>query len=239
MIINSIIIEDEPLAVEKLSGFISQVSSLRLLQSFDNAVDAIGYVKNNPVDLIFLDVHMPKLNGIQFLESLTELPQVIIVSAYDQYALKGYEFSVTDYLLKPYSFERFVKSVDKVLEMQKFRSQNQGNPIQVHDEILFVKSGNRIERIRLDEILFVQGMKDYLKIVTGNVKTMTLHNFREIEKVLQEPDFVRIHKSYIVAVKKIESIERNRITIAGQLLPISDTFKDHFYEILRHNKHLI
>ncbi|HEY4787515.1 MAG TPA: LytTR family DNA-binding domain-containing protein [Bacteroidales bacterium] len=236
MAINCIIIEDEPLAMEKLAGFIGELPFLKLIQTFDNGIDAIGFVKTNPVDLIFLDIQMYKFTGIQFLETLTERPQVIIVSAYDRYALKGYEFSVTDYLLKPYSFDRFVQAIDKVMEKQKSKTVP---PPHVHNDIIFVKTEYCIERINIEDILYIQGMKDYQMIVTTHDKIMTLQNFREIENVLPTPAFIRIHKSYIVSLNKIESIERNRIKIAGQLLPISDTYKDVFYDTLRNSKNLI
>jgi two-component system, LytTR family, response regulator len=239
MIINCIIIEDEPLAAEKLSDFVAQVSCLKLIQWFDNAIEAIGFVKINPVDLIFLDIQMRNFTGIQFLESLANRPQVIIVTAYDKYALKGYEFSVTDYLLKPFSFDRFVQAIDKVVENIKLKVQVQNPTPQVQQDIIFVKTEHRIERINLDDILYIQGMKDYQMIVTNHAKIMTLQSFHEIENVLPTPAFVRIHKSYIVALNKIKSIEHNRIQIAGQLLPISDTYKDQFYDILRNSKNLI
>jgi len=236
MVINCIIIEDEPLAMEKLAGFVEQIPFLKILQTFENGIDAMGFVKTNPVDLIFLDIQMFKFTGIQFLEALTDRPQVVIVSAYDQYALKGYEFSVTDFLLKPYSFNRFVQAIDKVMEKYKLKSQP---PAHVHNDIIFVKTEYRIEKIKIDDILYIQGMKDYQMIVTTDDKIMTLQCFRDIENVLPTPAFIRIHKSYIVALDKIESIERNRIKIADQLLPISDTYKDHFYDTLKKSRNLI
>jgi len=236
MVINCIIIEDEPLAMEKLAGFIEQVPFLKLLQQLDNGIDALGYIKTNPVDLVFLDIQMPKFNGIQFLETLTDKPQVVIVSAYDQYALKGYEFSITDYLLKPYSFNRFVQAIDKVMEKHKLRTQT---PPHVHNDIIFVKTEYRIEKINVDDILYIQGMKDYQMIVTNDEKIMTLQSFREIENALPTPAFIRIHKSYVIALDKIESIERNRIKIADQLLPISDTYKDVFYDTLKKTRNLM
>ena len=236
MVINCIIIEDEPLAMEKLAGFVEQVPFLKLLHTFENGIDAMGFVKTNAVDLIFLDVQMYKFTGIQFLEALTDRPQIVIVSAYDQYALKGYEFSVTDFLLKPYSFNRFVQAIDKVMEKYKLKIQP---PAHVHNDIIFVKTEYRIEKINLNDILYIQGMKDYQMIVTNDDKIMTLQCFRDIENVLPTPAFIRIHKSYIVALDKIESIERNRIKIAGQLLPISDTYKETFYNTLRKTRNLI
>ena len=239
MEINCIIVEDEPLAVEKLTGFICQVSFLKLIQTFDNGIDAIGFIKSNPVDLIFLDIQMDKFTGIQLLESLSKRPQVIIVSAYDQYALRGYEFSVTDYLLKPYSFERFIQAVDKVAENHKTRQQKQSFNQPVAEDIIFVKTEYRIEKIGLNDILYIKGMKDYQMIVTKCKKIMTLQSFSEIEKVLPAPSFSRVHKSYIVALNKIERIEHNRIKIHNELLPIGDTYKDRFYDTLRTFRNLL
>lgn len=239
MEINCIIVEDEPLAVEKLTGFICKVSFLRLIQTFDNGIDAIGFIKSTPVDLIFLDIQMDKFTGIQLLESLSERPQVIIVSAYDRYALKGYEFSVTDYLLKPYSFERFVQAVDKVAENYKIKQKNQSLKQPVTEEIIFVKTEYRIEKINLNDILYIKGMKDYQMIVTRCKKIMTLQSFREIERVLPEPSFIRVHKSYIVALDKIERIEHNRIQIHKELLPIGETYKEKFFRTLKGLRNLL
>ena len=168
MLINCIIIEDEPLAQEKLAGFVEQVPFLKLLQTFENGIEAIAFVKTNPVDLIFLDIQMPNFTGIQFLETLTERPQIIIVSAYDQYALKSYEFSVTDYLLKPYSFDRFIQAIEKVMEKYKVKAQP---PVHLHNDLIFVKTEYRIEKINLRDILYIQGMKDYQMIVTSLEKS--------------------------------------------------------------------
>jgi len=233
MKINCIAIEDEPLALKKIEEFIGQIDYLNLLGSFDNAVDAIGFLKNNPVDLIFLDIRMKKLSGIQFLESLQIKPKVIITSAYDEFALKGYELDVADYLLKPFSFERFVKSVDKVYTQLNELLGSSSN------EYIFVKTEYRIEKIEIKEILYIQGMKDYLQIHTTDRKIMTLQTFNNILEVLPRNDFIRIHNSYIVSISKVETIERNRIRIGKTLLPISDSYKECFYRTLREKKILI
>jgi len=233
MIINCIAIEDEPLALKKIKEFIEQLAYLNLLEGFDNALDAIGYLKNNTVDLIFLDIRMKKISGIQFLESLQNKPKVIITSAYDEYALKGYELDVADYLLKPFTFERFLKSVDKVY--------NQLNGIKdnITNDFIFVKTEYRIEKIILKDILYIRGMKDYLQIHTIDRNIMTLQTFKNLLEILPINDFRRVHNSYIVAMSKIEHIERNRIRIGKDLIPISDSYKDKFYEILKERKILI
>lgn len=233
MKINCIAIEDEPLALKKIKEFIEDVDFLNLLEGFDNAIDAIGFLKKNSVDLIFLDIRMKKLSGIQFLESLQLKPKVIITSAYDEYALKGYELDVVDYLLKPFAFERFLKSVDKVY--------NQLNGIESNEskEYIFVKTEYRIEKIEIKDILYIQGMKDYLQIHTADRKIMTLQTFKNLLEILPQTDFQRVHNSYIVSISKIENIERNRIRIRSDLIPISDSYKDNFYGILKERKILI
>lgn len=233
MRINCIAIEDEPLALKKITKFIAQIDFLNLLNQFDNAIDAFGFLKKNTVDLIFLDIRMKKFSGIQFLESLQNKPKVIITSAYDEYALKGYELDVADFLLKPFTFERFFKSVDKVHNLlSKHTANNSG-------DYIFVKTGSRIEKIDFNDILYIQGMKDYLQIHTKDKKIMTLQTFRSLLEVLPPGDFQRVHNSYIVSISKIESIERNRIQIGKVLIPISDSYKDAFYGALKDGKKLI
>jgi DNA-binding LytR/AlgR family response regulator len=228
--INCIAIEDEPLALKKIKEFIKQVAYLNLLECFNNALDAIGYLKKNTVDLIFLDIRLKKLSGIQFLESLQNKPKVIITSAYDEYALKGYELDVAEYLLKPFTFERFLKSVEKVY------NQLNGLKNNITNNYIFVKTEYRIEKVVLNEILYIQGMKDYLQIHTIDRKIMTLQTFKNLLEILPVIDFQRVHNSYIVAISKIENIERNRIRIGKDLIPISDSYKDKFYEILKERK---
>lgn len=233
MKINCIVIEDEPLALKKINEFISQVDYLNLLEEFDNAVKAIGFLKNNSVDLIFLDIRMKKLTGIQFLESLKSKPKVIITSAYDEYALKGYELDVSDYLLKPFSFDRFLKSAEKVY------NDLATNNIEHKPDYIFVKTEYRIEKIELKSILYIQGMKDYLQIFTIDKKIMTLQSFKNLVQVLPAREFVRVHNSYMVSISKIDSIERNRIKIGDNLVPISNSYKDNFYNLLQASKYLI
>lgn len=233
MRINCIAIEDEPLALKKISEYIGQIEYLNLLEGFNNAVDAIGFLKKNSVDLIFLDIRMKKLSGIEFLEALQTKPKVIITSAYDEFALKGYELDVADYLLKPFSFDRFIKSVDKVYNQLDVKVNNNST------DYIFVKTESRIEKIEIKDILYIQGMKDYLQIHTTDRKIMTLQTFRNILEILPPTDFIRVHNSYIVSISKIETIERNRIRIGKELIPISDSYKETFYGALKEKKILI
>lgn len=233
MKINCIAIEDEPLALKKISEYIGQIEYLNLLEGFNNAVDAIGFLKKNSVDLIFLDIRMKKLSGIEFLEALQTKPKVIITSAYDEFALKGYELDVADYLLKPFSFDRFIKSVDKIYNQLDVKVNNNST------DYIFVKTESRIEKIEIKDILYIQGMKDYLQIHTTDRKIMTLQTFRNILEILPPTDFIRVHNSYIVSISKIETIERNRIRIGKELIPISDSYKETFYGALKEKKILI
>ena len=221
--IRCIVIEDTPLAVEKLEAFIVQVPLLQHLQSFNNAIEAIVYMKTNSVDLVFLDIQMEQFTGLQFIETLQYRPKIVIVSAYNQYAVQGFDHNVTDYLLKPYSFERFLKAVDKVqAEMQVKTAKN----------YMFVKTEYRMERVDFSDILFIEGQGAYLRIVTLHAKIMTIQNFLNMEQVLPSDNFLRVHKSYIVAMDKIESIERNVILIAGQRIPVGKNYQNEFYRRL-------
>jgi DNA-binding LytR/AlgR family response regulator len=225
--INCIVIEDEPLALKKLIGFIDKVGCLKLCESFDNAIDAISYLKENSIDLIFLDIQMEEFTGIQFLETVKERPKVIITTAYDKYAVKGYELDVIDYLLKPFTFDRFIQSIEKVSAIQTNGLTSTSN------NCIFVKTEYRLEKIEINDILYIEGMSEYLGIVTTQKRIMTLQNFNSISKILPDNNYVRVHKSYLVAIDKIKSIERNKIKISDKIIPISDTYKDKFFDKLK------
>jgi DNA-binding LytR/AlgR family response regulator len=222
--IKTIVIEDEPLALKKLVSFINKIEYLELSKTFDNAIEAISYLKTNKVELIFLDIQMEEFTGIQFLESIKHRPKVIITTAYDQYAIKGYELDIADYLLKPYTFERLLMAVEKVSRTMVETAGRQP------EDAIFVKTEYRLEKVNTADILYIEGMSEYLRVVTRDKKIMTLQNFKCFEEVLPKNGFVRVHKSFMVAINKIESIERNRIRIHDTYIPISDTYKDLFFE---------
>jgi two-component system, LytTR family, response regulator len=225
MVINCIIVEDEPLALKRTKEFISQVSYLNLISSFSNAFDAIGFLKTSTVDLIFLDIEMDGFTGIEFIESLTYKPQIIITTAYDKYALKGFDLNVTDYLLKPFRFDRFLSAVERVyVTVSKDKKEDKN--------FIFVKTEYRLERVALCDIYFIEGMGDYRNIQTVPKKILTLQTFSDFEKELPITQFCRVHKSYIVSIDKIISIERNRIKIMETLIPISDNYKERFFSII-------
>ena len=221
-----IIIEDEPLALERTKNFVSKIPFLTLCGTFENALDGLSYLKSNKVDLLFLDINMDELTGIELLESSKIESQVIITTAYQEYAIKGYELNVTDYLLKPFTFDRFLKAVNKAQE-------NIVQPILTpQQDFIFVKTENRLEKINLSEILFIEGMRDYRRIHTISKKIMTLQNFSELEQIIPSNLVCRVHKSYMVGINKIDSIERMRIKISNQIIPISETYKELFFKII-------
>ena len=222
--LSCIIIEDEPLALEKTRDFVNKVPFLHLSETFDNALTGLAYLNNNKVDILFLDINMDELTGIELLESSKINSQVILTTAYQEYALKGYELQITDYLLKPFNFNRFLQAVNKAQDNITRRSAD------APPEFIFVKTENRLEKIMLNEIIYIEGMRDYRRIHTINKKIMTLQNFSEFEKLIPASVVCRVHKSYMVALAKIESVERGRIKIGDQLIPISDTYKDEFFQ---------
>jgi len=221
-----IIIEDEPLALEKTKDFVNKVPFLHLSATFDNALTGLAYLNNNKVDLLFLDINMDELSGIELLESSKINSQVIITTAYQEYALKGYELQITDYLLKPFTFNRFLQAVNKAQENLSQRTADK----QV--DFIFVKTENRLEKIMINDILYIEGMRDYLRIHTSNKKIMTLQSFNELELLIPAHLVCRVHKSYMVSINKIESIERSRIKITDQLIPISETYKEAFLQLI-------
>ena len=224
--LSCIIIEDEPLALEKTKDFVVKVPFLHLNATFDNALTGLNYLNNNKVDLLFLDINMDELSGIELLESTKINSQVVITTAYQEYALKGYELQITDYLLKPFTFSRFLQAVNKAQENILHRVS------EALPDFIFVKTENRLEKVMLSEIVYIEGMRDYRRIHTINKKIMTLQNFSEFEKLIPSGLVCRVHKSYMVALNKIESIERSRIKIADQLIPISETYKETFFYLI-------
>ena len=222
-----IIIEDEPLALEKTKDFVHKVPFLTLSATFDNALTGLAYLNNNKVDLLFLDINMDELSGIELLESSKITSQVIITTAYQEYALKGYELQITDYLLKPFTFNRFLQAVNKA---QQNLSQRTADKQQV--DFIFVKTENRLEKIMIGDILYIEGMRDYLRIHTANKKIMTLQSFNELEQLLPAHLVCRVHKSYMIAINKIDAIERGRIKIGDQLIPVSETYKEAFLQLI-------
>ena len=241
MEVRCLAIDDEPLALEIIIAYISKVPFLKLVKTFDNAVDSIDFIKTNNIDLIFLDIQMEALTGIQLLRVLKNPPEVIFTTAYDSYAIEGFELDAADYLLKPFSFERFIKAVDKVYNKVKLKHNIEGvnDAISISNNIeqyMFVKTGNKLQKVFFDDILFVEGQGDYLRINTPKERIMTLQKFSKLEEILPPSNFIRVHKSFLVAIDKIESISRNRIRMGEEIIPIGDSYKKEFYARLEGKK---
>lgn len=240
MKMNCIAVDDEILALKKIQRFAEKIDYLNLLGTFDNALSTFSFLRENKVDLIFLDIQMDEFTGIQLLETIKDPPYVILTTAYDEYALKAYELDVVDYLLKPIPFERFIKAVEKVYarflkdkSQQEPTHQNMQQAEQAEQpDYTFIKSGNKTVKVYFNKILYIEGQRDYLQIHTEDSKIMTLLNFKKMQELLDPQKFVRVHKSYIIAVDKIDYIENNAIKIRQKLIPVSSTYKVAFYNLL-------
>lgn len=226
MKISCIVVEDEPLAMERTVGYIRKLPGLSLSVTFDNALDAFAYLQTNKTDLIFLDINLGDVSGLQLLESIRISSDVIITTAYPEYALKGYDLDVTDYLLKPFTFERFLQAVGKVQQPGERKESQQDK------DYFFVKTSNRLEKIFYADVLYIEGMRDYRKIHTTGKKIMTLQTFAELEAQLPQTIICRVHKSYMVSVGKIDSIEKDIIHIAQTAIPVSETYRPFFYNLI-------
>jgi two-component system, LytTR family, response regulator len=226
MQIDCIIIEDEPLAQERLKGYIQKLSWLRLLAVFDNGIEALSFLQTHPVDLIFLDINMGDFSGIQLLESIRPDGQVVISTAYHEYALKGFDLNVTDYLLKPYTFERWLQAVDKV------RNNKVKGQVMTAPNFIFVKTEYRLEKLQFDELLYIEGMRDYRRIFTLTKQILTLETFGDLEQRLPPGVACRVHKSFMVALDKIDSVERDLIRIGKLEIPVSETYRKQFMQLL-------
>ncbi len=238
MKMNCIAIDDEILALKKIQRYAEKLDYLNLMGTFDNALSTFSFLRENKVHLIFLDIQMDEFTGIQLLETLKDPPYVILTTAFDEYALKAYELDVMDYLLKPIPFERFVKAVEKVYarflkeQTQPAHHQSAESHEPAQPEYTFIKSGNKTVKVYFKKILYIEGMRDYLQIHTEDSKIMTLLNFKTIQEILDPQKFVRVHKSYIISVDKIDYIENNTIKIKDKLIPVSNTYKVAFFNLL-------
>ncbi|RYU90705.1 response regulator transcription factor [Mucilaginibacter terrigena] len=231
------IIDDEYLAQEILEEYVMKVPFLELRGTFMSPLEAAVRIKDDKPDLLFLDINMPDLDGLSFIPMLNPKPMIILTTAYDQYALKAFELEVKDYLVKPFPFERFYKSVLRLYQEHSATLQPEKSDIKAEPKnepgYIFLKVGHRIRRIAISDIIFVEGTRDYLQIHTAKEKIMTLLNFAKLEELLPTRGFARVHRSYMVAIDKIDHIEKNRIKIADQLIPVSDTYAEAFYRMLR------
>ena len=238
MKITCIILDDEPLARKGLKEYIADVPFLELLGEFDNPLNAMEAINTMHPELVFLDIQMPKINGLDFLKSLANPPLIIFTTAYPQYAVEGFDLCAVDYLLKPFSFERFWRAVVKTQALKhekQLTGHSDPNTIEDH---FFIKADSRIIRIQFAEIVYAEALQNYVAIQTTNKKYLSYITFKTLEDHLPASQFLRIHKSYIVSLSKINSIEGNELKVASYSLPISRSLKDQVLERLLHGKFL-
>lgn len=230
-----IAIDDEPFALEILSDDIKKIAFLELITTFSSALDASTWLSANAVDLIFLDIQMPTVTGTQFLRTIPNPPMVIFTTAYEQYALEGFELNVIDYLLKPIPFERFLKAVQKAYDLFELRKKETPSPAAVERGFLFVFSEYKEIKLYYDEILYVEGLKDYVKIFTKQFPKpiLTRLNLKAIEAKLPPKEFCRVHNSFIVALNQITAIQKTKIQIEKQDIPIGNRYLAQFEQQYR------
>jgi len=236
MKLKTIAIDDEPLALRLVSDYVSKTPFLELAGSFDNPLDAIDFLSSQSVDLIFVDIQMPDLTGIEFARSLENAPKIIFTTAYEKYALEGFKLNAIDYLLKPFSYEEFLKAAQKARKQSELEASTVPL-IEANSQFLFLKSEYKIRRINFNDILYIEGLKDYIKVyTTGEDKpVLSLNSMKSLEEKLPEDQFMRVHRSFIVNLNKISIIERSRIIFGKTYIPVSDQYKDKFQEYLDKN----
>lgn len=228
------ILDDEPMAVALLSKYVEKISSFELVKATTNPFEILELIAQTTIDVLFIDIQMPELTGIQMMEMLGNKTKFVITSAYSEYALKGYEHNVVDYLLKPISFDRFYKCIQKIeslaLEKPAPTVEIMAKTEEKPDEFLFIKTDGKLVKINLNDLLLVEGLKDYLYLHLKNEKLIVLDTLKDFEAKLPASDFMRVHKSYIIRLDQIETIERNRVFIQKNIVPIGETYKIKFQD---------
>lgn len=227
MKIKCIITDDEPLAVSLLEKYVSEMPNFELLSTFLNPIEAIEFIQNNEVDLVFLDIQMPELSGINFMKIVGDKVKYILTTAYSEFAMEGYEHNVIDYLLKPITISRFQKSVQKAIERLS-------KPAEQEKNFVFIKSSGQQHKILFDDILYIESIKDYVNIKTKNQEYIVLDTLKSLEEKLSESTFARIHKSYILNLNQIKSIDsKSVLLLSEQEIPIGESFKTNFLKKLK------
>jgi two-component system LytT family response regulator len=231
-----IAIDDEPRALDILELFIAKIPFLEFQGRFRDPIQGLDFIHKNKPDLVFLDISMPELSGLQLLKTLTSPPLVILTTAYSEHALAGYELNVVDYLLKPFEFERFLKAVMKSKELFELKKESQKRwkkPVRRQEDVIYLKSGTKTHRIKTDSILYIEGMGNYVTFYLPDKKIVTYMSIQEVLNLLPEDIFYRIHKSYIVSMKHIDVIENHRVLIKNNPIPIGLTYREYFSKIIR------
>jgi len=238
MKIRCIVIDDERLAREYIINYIAKIPQLELVGDFNSPLKAMDLIKEKKVDLIFLDIQMPDITGINFMKSLEQKPDVIFTTAYQEYAIEGFNINATDYLLKPFSFERFFQAVNKVIDKFELKSDNKNsiadiaqNETKIADGYLTVKADRKLYKINFDHIIYIEGQRAYVTFHTENKKITALASLKELEDALPKDNFIRIHKSYIVSVREILSLEGNILEVNNTKLPVGKNYKDAVLKI--------
>lgn len=236
--INCVIVDDEPLAREGIGSYVREIDFLHLTATCENPVELMKVLGENNVALIFLDIQMPKMNGIDFLKMVSNPPMVILTTAYPTYALEGFQLNVLDYLLKPITFDRFFKAANKARDYQRLLSNSapENHKEAREADYFFIKSGSKYEKILLNDILYIQGMQNYVTIYTTKGKYLTLLYLKNLEASLDGRSFIRVHKSYIVSVEKIDGIEGNEIIIQSNRIPMSRNYREQVIGQVLSNK---
>ncbi|MGE0078780.1 MAG: LytR/AlgR family response regulator transcription factor [Bacteroidales bacterium] len=223
MKLRCIIVDDEPLAIEVMEGYLKKIPNVEVIATFNDAISAMETLSKHNADLLFLDIEMPKLSGIDFLRTITNPPMVIITSANKNYAIEGYELNVVDYLLKPISLERIVRGVNKALEKKSKSPIRQAGD---NSDYIFLKENKKMIRLNLSEILYFESVKDYVKAITKDRTVVTKQNLSYFEQLLNPDDFIRVHRSYIVAVKNINAFSSSSVEIGNIEIPFGRLYKD-------------
>ncbi len=234
--IRVIAIDDEPLALKLVANYVEKTPFLELIESFDNPVEAMGFLDQNPVDLMFLDIQMPDLKGTEFARLLTNGPKIIFTTAYEKYAIEGFRLDAVDYLLKPFSYEEFLSAVQKAKKLIGLEKKELST-IEANKKFLFLKSEYKIRRINFNDITYIEGLKDYIKVYVRNEvhPILSLSTLKAIEAKLPESKFMRVHRSFIVNLEHVETIERSRIVFGNKYIPVGDQYKEKFQEFLDKN----
>jgi len=231
--INCILIDDEPLALQVLEDFVSKVPYLNLAGKFEEPLLALPVMETQKVDLLFLDIKMPDISGIDFYKSLSFKPEVIFTTAHSEYAINGYELKAADYLLKPISFEKFIAACNRVNDFLEVR-----NPKNFRSrDYFFINAAHKLHKILYDEILYLEGFKDYTKIFLSKspAPLLVLHNLKYFEELLHPNEFIRIHRSYIVPIRMLNTISRKSVTIGNRSLPVSDNYRENLFTSIQQN----
>jgi DNA-binding LytR/AlgR family response regulator len=240
MKIKTLIVDDEPLALEVLETYIQQSHELELVGKCSSAIEARDFLQSNDVDLMFLDIQMPGMTGIELLKSLRKAPLAVFTTAYPNYALEGFELDAIDYLLKPIPFDRFLRSVEKAKERLGLSTKENIGSSTEEPEFFFVKADKKLVKVKYDEIVYIEGLKDYVIIKTMTGRVISLQTMKSLEDKLPAKDFIRIHRSFIVALDKILSVDGNDVEVpekgATKLLPIGKNYKDELLELINRQR---